>query len=187
MSARSRVRRVGHRVLAQPLVHRTALRVAARLPAIKGVGRALLGTPPAKKRRTKALDIRPGRMFTEVQGRRLPVVVLVALGHDVDGLELLADRVERAQLTTGSFRPLFVVDRGVFAPFRSRNYAVEVVMDEAAYREVNPHDAYGEYLFERVEAIASAYGARSVVPLGPEVLVAAPDHVLRLVGAVPPR
>lgn len=179
------VRRAGRRFVSYPPVRRRAAAIAERFPAARSLGNAVLGAPPAGRKKLRTMDIRPGLMFTEVQGRRLPIVVVVCTGTAPGDTERLADTVERAQLTTGTFRPLFVVDSGELAPFRRRSYAVEAVMPEAAYRALNPHDAYSEYLYTRVTDIATAYGTRSVVPLTPDVLDALPPHVLRLLGAIP--
>lgn len=185
MSLAGRVRRAGRRFLSRPAVRRRAAALAERMPALRAMGNAVLGPPPPSTRRIP-LDIRPGRMFYgDVQGRSLPIVVVVCLGMRQGDAEELAAAVERAQLTTGSFRPLFVVDGGELAPFRTRGYAVEALMDRETYARLNPHDAHTEYVFERVAAVCAAYRARAVVPLSPAGLAATPDHVLRLIGAVP--
>lgn len=185
MKAPARLRRAGRRLLSRPAVRRRAAALADRVPWLRSAGNAVLGPPPSSGRRA-TLDIRPGRMFHgATQGRRLPIVVVVCLGTGPGDAELLAAAVERVQLTTGSFRPLFVVDGAELSPFRTRGYAVEAVMDRDAYARVNPQDAHSEYVFERVSAICAAYGARGVVPITPAALTATPEHVLRLLGAIP--
>lgn len=179
----ARVRRAGRRVLAVPAVRGRAVALADRFPVLRSAGNAVLG-PTQGTRRARTVDIRPGRMVTgETQGRRLPVVVVVAVGLGPGDAERLAAAIERAQLTTGTFRPLAVIDTGDLGAFRARGYAVEAVMSESVFARVNPHEAWSEYLFERVTVIASGYGARSVVPVDPASLDRLPDHVLRLVGA----
>lgn len=184
MSAIGRLRRAGRRFLAVPSVRRRAIGLADRIPALRHVGNAVLG-PTESTQKIRVLDIRPGRMFIgEKQGRRLPVVVVAALGLELGDAERLAERLERAQLTTGTFRPLVVIDTGELAPFRRRGYAVEAVMSRSSYERVNPHDAYTEYVYERVSELSAEYGARAVVPVNHATLEHMPDSVLRLIGAV---
>jgi len=184
VSGLGRVRRAVRRVLAVPAVRRRAAALANRMPSIRAIGNAVLGVPPATTRRP-VLDIRPGRMFWgDLQGRRLPIVVVVAVGLEPGNGETLALEIEQAQLATGTFRPLVVVDGGELAPFRRRGFAVEAVMSEDAYAQVNPQDAWSEYLFERVNAIVRAYGATSVVPWTATGWQGTPRHVLRLLGAL---
>ncbi len=79
---------------------------------------------------------------------------------------------------------MVVIDTGDLAAFRRRGIVVEAVMPQAAYQRVNPHDAWTEYLFERVNAIVAAYGATSVVPWTARGWSDTPRHVLRLLGAL---
>jgi len=188
MSLRNEVRRLGRRLLAVPQVRRAGVAVARRSPALKSLGRRALGVragTSTKKRAGKPrIDIRSGNMHLPGQGSRWPIVVVAALGLAPGDTERLAATVERAQLTSGRFRPLFLVDSGELAPFRSRNYAVETVMAQAMYARVNPQDSYAEYVYERTASIVSAYGARSVVPMSMETLDSMPGTVLRLMGAL---
>lgn len=184
MSPGGRLRRAGRRVLAVPQVRRRAIALADRMPALRSVGNAVLG-PTGKSTKRRTLDIRPGRMFTgEKQGRRLPIVIIVALELQPGDAVRLAERVERAQLTTGTFRPLVVVDTGELGPFRTRGYAVETLMPRTSYERVNPHDAHTEYVYERVRQLSVDYGARAVIPMDRSALDQMPDPVLRLIGAI---
>ncbi len=184
MSIKRRAQRAGRRFLAYPRVRRVSLAIVARVPAVRDMGNAVLGEPLATTKK-KAVDIRPGPMFYgDVQGRRLPIVLIVAVGLGGGDTETLARQIELAQLTTGTFRPLFVVDSGELAPFRHRNYAVEAVMTAEAYGRVNPHDAYSEYLYERVSAIADGYRAQAVVPLPIQQLAHLSPSTMRLIGAI---
>lgn len=185
MSALGRARRAARRVLAYPAVRRMSLEVVAKAPVVKQWGNAVLGPPPARARHGR-IDIRPGRFFAGDLGRTLPVVALVATGLGPGDTEVLAHEVELAQMTTGSFRPLFVVDSGELAPFRTRSFAVEVLMTPESYEAVNPHDSYDAYLHERVEQIAHGYRVAAVVPLPPGRLDL-PRPLLRLVGTLPRR
>lgn len=128
------------------------------------------------------VDIRPGRLFAPGEGRDLPIVVIVATGMEDGDAEPLARAVETAQAMTGSFRPLFVVDGSDLDPFRSRQFAVEHVVPEAEFTDLNPDDSWFEYLFDRVAGIARSYRAQSVVPLPAGAPDAVADHLLRLVG-----
>jgi len=188
MTVKGQVQKTARRLLAYPSIRRVAVGVGRRAPGLKELGRSVVGTQAgtsSKKRRFKrpAIDIRGGHMLLEHQGQYWPIVVFVALDLEPGDTELVADAVERAQLTSGQFKPLFLVDSGQLGPFRSRSYAVETVMPRAMYARVNPQDSYGDYLAERTSSIVTAYGARSVVPLSIASVRAgiAPDE-LRLVG-----
>ena len=184
MSALRKVRRVARRFLAVPRVRRRAAALADRLPALRDVANRALGAPPATTRR-QVLDIRPGRMFWgDLQGRQLPILVVVAVGVAPGDGEQLAEEVEQAQLATGTFRPLIVTDSNQLAPFRLRGQAVEAVMAQSVYARINPQDAWSEYLFERVNSIVKAYGAQSVVPWTANGWQDTPRYVLRLLGAL---
>ncbi len=130
----------------------------------------------------RPMDIRPGRFFEPGRGRSLPVVVFVATGLAPGDAEVLAREVEAAQFTTGSFRPLFVVDGAEMRPFRAREMAVEHVMPREQFEATNPYDSWNEYLYGRVASIARSYRATSVVPLPPSGVGSLPPEVLRLAG-----
>lgn len=132
------------------------------------------------------LGIRPGRTLTGRAARTLPVVVIVATQLGPGDADRIARRVEHAQMMTGSFRPLFVIDNADFAPFRSRGFVVERVMRAEELASFNPDDSHAEYVFSRVRAIARDYGASSVVPLTPDALDSLPQSLTRLIGAVEP-
>ncbi|NED94085.1 hypothetical protein G1H11_02045 [Phytoactinopolyspora alkaliphila] len=131
------------------------------------------------------MGFRPGRYFTDVEARHLPVVVIVVIGFEGDATERLAREIESAQMLTGSFRPLFVIDTPHFGPFRSRGFAVERVMRAEELAAANPLDSYGDYLFDRVRSIARDYGASSVVPVPAEAADSMRGLTARLVGAMP--
>lgn len=186
MSIVGRVRRVLARVPGASRAYRGALDRVRALPADHPVRRAAVRANRAgRTARTGPLDITPGRYFVPGKGRTLPVVVVVATGLGPGDAERLADAVEHAQMTTAGFRPLFVVDVADFAVFRARGYAVEHVVPEERFALVNPHQAWSDYLFERVRSIAHAYGASAVVPLPPGRPDALPAPLMRLVGTVP--
>lgn len=131
------------------------------------------------------MRIRAGRHFTDSRARRLPIVVIVALGLADGAAEDLAQGVERTQLSTRSFRPLFVIDSTEFAPFRRRGYVVERVMPADELAAVNPGDDYDEYLYSRVSTIARMYRVASVVPVLPGSLDDLRGSLIRLVGTIP--
>lgn len=135
---------------------------------------------------TRTMHFRPGRYFADDDARNLPIVVVVATGLQPGDAERLAREFERAQLLAGSFRPLFVIDTGEFAPFRSRGYVVERVMRRDELAAANPRDSYGEYLFSRLQSIAHDYGAASIVPLPAGDPGALSGPLTRLVGAIDP-
>jgi len=189
MSVRSEVQRLGRRVLTVPSVRRVGLAVARRSPGLKGFTQRALGVRAGAWRTGGAtgqarIDIRSGAMHLPGQGSHWPIVVVVCLGLAPGDTQVLAAAVERAQLTSGRFRPLFLVDSGELAAFRSRSYAVETVMPRSMYARVNPHDSYAEYVYERTRSIVAAYGARAVVPVSMEALGSMPTMVLRLIGAL---
>lgn len=167
-----------------------AVRVLGRWPPAMAAARALL--PRGRGRRLSQrvgsggvrLNIRAGRFMDDEARRQLPIVVIVATGRGSANAERLAATVERAQVLAGSFRPLFVIDHGMFAPFRMRGFAVEHVMSESAFAAVRPHDSYAEYVYGRVASITRSYGARSVVPVDAGGL--SDPESLRLIGAVGP-
>lgn len=179
--------RTGERSTAYGTLRRTVVRVLRRLLRAVGVARALVADELAElegRRNGSRLDIRAGRYVDDRARRDLPIVVIVATGSESVDCDGLAAAVEQAQVLTGSFRPLFVVDHGAFAPFRARGFAVEHVMSESSFTAVRPHDTYADYLYRRVASITRSYGAQSVVPLN------AGDQLdprsLCLIGAVPP-
>lgn len=188
MGMRSGLQRAGRRLVAYPRVRAAAVAVGRRFPAAKQLGRRVLGIRAGSERFGSGgarIDIRGGLMTLAAQSRTWPIVVFAALDLSPGDTEVVADAVERAQLTSGRFKPLFLVDSGELAPFRVRNYAVETVMAERMYTLVNPQDSYPEYVYERTESIAAAYGVRAVVPLSIEALRAQPTtYLLRLVGAL---
>lgn len=167
-------------------VRRTVGQSLRRSPMAVRVAHAVAGISPAEIEARRPMRFRPGRYFDDADARDLPIVVFVATGVSGEEADLLGRQVEHAQMMTGSFRPLFVVDQADFAPFRSRGYVVERVMDAEELARANPFDSHAEYVFGRVRSIARDYGAISVVPV-PAGAVAAMDGVaLRLVGAVTP-
>ncbi|GEK17148.1 hypothetical protein CPE01_08810 [Cellulomonas persica] len=180
------MQRAARRVLAFPAARRVVVAVGRRAPRVKDAGKVLLGVEAGGSRHLHGkprVDIRGGHMLLPHQGRRWPIVLVVALGLEPGDTEVVADAIERVQLTTGRFRPLFLVDSGQLGPFRSRSYAVETVMPRAMYACVNPQDSYGDYLADRTQSIVHAYGVRSVVPVSVAALRdgVRPDE-LRLLG-----
>lgn len=160
-------------------LRRMLLRALRRSPAAVRVARLLTDDEVTDHR---PMGIRPGRYFDGVDARALPVVVIVATGlHDGDA-ERLAHEFERAQMMTGTFRPLFVIDSAELGPFRRRGYAVEHVLRPEELGELCPGDSYSEYLFMRVQSIARRYGASSVVPLPSGAPAALSGPMARLVG-----
>lgn len=153
------------------------------LSRVRRAARLLL--PASANVRRPPMRIRAGRRFTDAKARRLPIVVFVAQGLGAGAAEDLAREVELAQLSTRSFRPLFVIDSADFAPFRHRGYVVERVMPAEELAAVNPEDDHGEYVYSRIAAIARGYRAASVVPVPAGSLDAMRGSLLRLVGAVP--
>lgn len=165
-------------------MYRRAREIAARrLQRSTAVRKAVGVVGPRRLRPAAMLGFRAGRYFGDRGGRSLPIVVVVSTGLQDADAERLARTVEYAQVVTGSFRPLFVIDRGEFGPFRARGYIVERVMRPDELAAVNPADSYPEYLFDRVTAIAREYGAKSVVPLPAGALAETDAVLLRLIGA----
>lgn len=184
-----RALRVRHSMSSYRRLRGWFIRLIAGMPGSRRLATAVLADQISEAVRadvTVPLDIRPGRYFLHGKGRRLPIVVVVSTGADQNHAERLCSAIEHAQFTTGSFRPLFIVDVNNFEPFRKRGYAVERLMSADEYRQVNPHDSYSEYLFSRVATIARRYGASAVVPLPAELPLPDPP-LLRLIGALVPR
>lgn len=121
--------------------------------------------PPAVTVTPLPLKIRAGRYFTDKKARRLPIVILVATGLREEDAEALAREIERAQLMTASFRPVFVIDSADFTPFRRRGYVVERVMPADEFRSIAPTHAYLEYLTTRLETVLREYRAISIIPI----------------------
>ncbi len=171
-------------------LRKIAIAVLGRSPRAMAVARALVPRRGARRvgRRGGSsgvrLNIRAGRYVDDSARQELPIVVIVATGDRAADAERLAASVERAQVLTGSFRPLFVIDHGWFTPFRTRGYAVEHVMSESAFAAVRPHDLYSDYVFRRVASVTRSYGARSVVPVADDGVL--DPESLRLIGAVAP-
>lgn len=148
----------------------------SRLSRVRWTLRSLL--PASARGRCLPLRIRAGHHFTDEKARGLPIVVIVAQGLGEGAAEDLAREVGAVQVSTRSFRPLFVIDGADFAPFRQRGYVVERIMRPEGLAAVNPADDYGEYLDTRIAAIARGYRAAAVVH-------AAPDRLQDLRGALP--
>ena len=88
---------------------------------------------------------------------RVPVVGVVALGLDEEALAALMDGVARLQRQLASFRPVFVVDRPVFAAARRHGYVLDVVVPRVEW----PGDE-GPYLVHvaaRMAALRDHYQA----------------------------
>ncbi|WP_129662637.1 hypothetical protein [Phytoactinopolyspora endophytica] len=169
--------------------YRVARRVAGRLlrrsPVAMRVARRLAGTGKAgSSAGGTSMGFRPGRYFVQDGARKLPVVVIVATGLGEGEAEGLAREFEYAQMMTGSFRPLFVIDSADFAPFRGRGYVVERVMRAEELSAASPGDSHSEYIFSRLRSIASDYGASSIVPLPEGTAGALRGPTARLVGAL---
>lgn len=150
---------------------------AARLAGSAASAAGSIGRQPMR--------IRAGRHLTSSRARRLAIVVIVASGLGDGAAEDLAQDVERTQLSTRSFRPLFVIDSADFAPFRRRGYVVERVMPAEELAAVNPGDDYDEYLYSRVSAVARIYRAAAVVPIPAGGLDDWRGPLVRLIGAIP--
>lgn len=162
-------------------------RLVARLRGSRAATRAVQAlTPEGAGAQSTPMGIMPGRHLAGDAARTLPIVVIVATGLGNGDAERVARHVEHAQVMTGSFRPLFVIDKADFAPFRHRGFVVERVMRADELAAVNPADSYSEYLFARVRSIARGYGASSVVPLPVDALDVLPHPLFRLIGAAPP-
>jgi hypothetical protein len=154
-------------------------RSARAARAVRSWTAAVTDAPPPP------MGIRPGRHLTAAEARELPIIIIVAEGLGDGGAEKLAGEIEKIQLSTRSFRPLFVIDNADFAPFRQRGYVVERVMPAAELDAVNPGDDHGEYVRSRVAAISRSYRAASVVPIpatGPDDVR---DPLMRLAEAIP--
>ncbi|NEE01445.1 hypothetical protein [Phytoactinopolyspora halotolerans] len=166
---------------------RLAGRALRRSDLAMRIARRLSGSAaPRTSGQHRSMAFRPGRYFVQDGARRLPVVVVVATGLTDGEAERIAREFEYAQMMTGSFRPLFVIDSADFAPFRSRGYVVERVMRAHELAVASPGDSYGEYLFSRLRSIASDYGAASIVPLPEGSAATLRGSTARLVGALAP-
>lgn len=131
------------------------------------------------------MGIRPGKHLTAAEARELPIVVIVAEGLGKGGAEQLAGQIEQIQLSTRSFRPLFVIDNADLAPFRQRGYVVERIMPPAELAAVNPGDDHVEYVRSRLAAISRSYGAAAVVPIPATGADDVRDPLVRLAGVIP--
>ncbi|QFG70022.1 hypothetical protein [Ornithinimicrobium pratense] len=100
----------------------------------------------------------PDRQVTGPDVGRLPVVGVLATGlEDARAEQLLAD-VADLQRATGSFRPVLVLDRPVFAAARRHGYVVEHVVPEREWAT----DSFGEvpwpdYLARRLGSVIDHY------------------------------
>ncbi|WP_151523733.1 hypothetical protein [Serinicoccus kebangsaanensis] len=99
----------------------------------------------------------------------LPVVGVVALGADEDGVDRLLDQLADLQRTHRSFRPVLVLDLAAFAAVRSHGYVVEHVLARADWPPEDP-TGWERYLAERLAGLTDHYQLWTMLDAGPEGL-----------------
>lgn len=131
----------------------------------------------------------PDRQVSGADVRRLPVVGVLATGlTDAQAEQLLAD-LAGLQRQTASFRPVFVLDRPVFAAARRHGYVVEHVVPEHEWAS----GAFGpvpwpDYLARRLGSVVDHYqlwhlvSARVPSDGGPVRLDRVDEALLRTLG-----
>lgn len=113
----------------------------------------------------------PDRQVSGPDVGRLPVVGVLAMGlDDTQAEQLLADLAE-LQRATGSFRPVFVLDRPVFAAARRLGYVVEHVVSEREWASGTFGEVpWPDYLARRLGSVIDHYQlwhlVRAQVPQG---------------------
>lgn len=131
----------------------------------------------------------PDRQLSGPDVGRLPVVGVLATGLDDARAEQLIADLAALQRETGSFRPVFVLDRPVFAAGRGLGYVVEHVVPEREWAS----GAFGEvpwpdYLARRLGSVIDHYQlwhlVRAQVPQdgGRASLARVDEALLRVLG-----
>lgn len=106
-----------------------------------------------------------GRAFAADEAQPLPVALIVCRGLDEAEAELLAARVEHAQIVSAAFRPVFVLDTPVFGPLRLRSFAFEHVLDRSGWEQLYDPSGWTDYVLRQLGTLRSDYGATTVVPV----------------------
>lgn len=100
----------------------------------------------------------PDRHVHGADVRWLPVVGILATGLTDEQATGLLDEVAELQERTRSFRPVFVLDRPVFAAARAHGYVVEHVIPEGTWTEgAFGADRWEDYLARRLGSVVDHY------------------------------
>lgn len=130
------------------------------------------------------VPLRSGRAVTGPDVSRLPVVGVLATGLDQAAAERLVEDVCVLQADLRSFRPLFVLDRPVFALTRRHDVALELLVPETVVARGTHGDPGGwdDYVARRVAGLIDHYQLWHLLRAGPDGLDAADVRLLRAVG-----
>lgn len=131
----------------------------------------------------------PDRQLSGPDVGRVPVVGVLATGLDEEqAVQLLADLADLQQ-QTGSFRPLLILDRPVFAAGRRHGFVVEHVIPEQEWASGDFGEVpWADYLARRLASVIDHYQfwhlARAQVPAdgGRVWLDRADEALLRVLG-----
>lgn len=131
------------------------------------------------------VPLRSGRAVTGPDVSRLPVVGVLATGLDQAAAERLVEDVCALQADVRSFRPLFVLDRPVFAATRRHDVALELLVPAAVFARGTHGEAQGwdDYVARRVAGLIDHYQLWHLARAGAAGLEPADERLLRAVGA----
>jgi hypothetical protein len=119
-------------------------------------------------------DVVAGRLLDGMGTERLPVVLVVLFGTDLDTIEQVADEIARLQVATAGFRPVFVTDVPAFGVFRRCGYPAELLLPADGWQG---RETWHEYARRLVGLMFDAYRATAAATVGPEGL----DEAARVV------
>lgn len=105
--------------------------------------------------------VTPGRLVAGHGTDRLPVIAFDLTGMSEDQIRCAVESTAAHQLITGSFKPVFVMDRPEFSATRAYGYLAELVVAPEEWR--GDQAARTDYLRRRLDSILAAYGCAAVI------------------------
>jgi len=143
----------GYRNLRRTLVPRIRRNKVARMVAHRIFG--------SGGRRGGGADLSAGTVLDGVGTERLPVVVIMITGATDQRCRRIVEQVATAQLLGAGFKPWFVLDSPVFAPFRSYGYAVDLLVARDAWASADR--TWEEYVGHRLARLVATFAAAATV------------------------
>lgn len=131
------------------------------------------------------VPLRGGRHVTGPDVSRLPVVGVLATGLEEAEAEGLIERVAALQAELATFRPLFVLDRPVFAAARRHDVVLELLVPRAAFAGGGHGGPAGweDHVARRVAGIVDHYQLWHLARAGADGLDPLDERLVRAIGA----
>lgn len=166
------IRRTAQRLRQTPqytAARRRTVRALRRSDLVQRAVAAISPSPPAPatspRRAVQPLRLPAGAGFPAGHGRRLPIVVVLALGLDAELVPGLLAGLRREQVLSGAFRPVVVADCPVLQHVRGHGWVCEVLLDRQEWERLHPGQSWHAYVREHVRRVVRTCGASAVVPL----------------------